>query len=158
MMSDIKMASANITSSSSSSSSSSSLTPHPNNAHLTLALVCQSNFNRSMAAHQAILLEGLTSDNNIFSYGVGTKVRLPGESINRPLIYDFGTPYRDIHRELKSKNVARYSSLTLYPLFYDIHTHVLSLSPSLLHTHIYIYQACLSLKFSSIHLFSLILT
>mmetsp|Transcript_33374 Transcript_33374/g.65615 ORF Transcript_33374/g.65615 Transcript_33374/m.65615 type:complete len:216 (+) Transcript_33374:166-813(+) len=70
-----------------------------------LALVCQSNLNRSMDAHNVLTREGYF----VRSYGAGTKVKLPGESKDKPNVYDFGTPYDDIFKDLTKKNEAKYS-------------------------------------------------
>lgn len=72
---------------------------------ISLALVCQSNVNRSMEAHALLKLHGYT----VRSFGAGSKVRLPGESKDKPNIYEFGTPYDHIHKDLKAKNEARYT-------------------------------------------------
>jgi len=72
---------------------------------IRIALICQSNLNRSMEAHLMLSKKGY----NVRSFGAGTKVRLPGEAANKPNIYDFGTPYDFIYNDLKTKNAARYA-------------------------------------------------
>jgi len=70
-----------------------------------IALVCQSNVNRSMEAHAMLQKKGY----KVRSFGAGSKVRLPGESVHKPNIYSFGTPYEEIYQDLKKKNQARYT-------------------------------------------------
>lgn len=53
--------------------------------------------NRSMEAHNALALRGYP----VCSYGTGTLVRLPGLSADRPAEFAFGTPYEDMHAELR---------------------------------------------------------
>jgi hypothetical protein len=43
------------------------------------------------------------------SYGVGQHVKLPGASKDTPNVYPFGTPYREIYEDLKSKDAALYA-------------------------------------------------
>jgi RNA polymerase II subunit A C-terminal domain phosphatase SSU72 len=71
---------------------------------IKIALVCQSNLNRSVEAHLLLLQNGYAAD----SYGAGNKVRLPGETIDLPNVYDFGTPYEQIALDLRGKNQQRY--------------------------------------------------
>eukprot|EP00667_Euglena_gracilis_P023229 EG_transcript_26159 len=55
----------------------------------TVNVVCQSNVNRSMAAHQRLLqCEGIT----VVSSGVGEKVKVPGPALDKPNVFDFGGP------------------------------------------------------------------
>ena len=62
---------------------------------IRIALVCQSNLNRSMEAHW-LLQE--TGNIRSYSFGAGTKVRLPGETIDRPHVYEFGTTYDQMYK------------------------------------------------------------
>ena len=99
-------------SSSTSSSSSSSSSPSPDDLVgspllFSLALVCQSNVNRSMEAHA--ILQRQQWPISLHSYGVGGKVRLPGETAHTPNVYDFGTPYTTMIADLRSKNLKRSS-------------------------------------------------
>ena len=71
---------------------------------MKFAMVCASNMNRSMEAHNLLKSEGL----DVESYGVGSQVKIPGPSAREPNIYQFGTPYKDIYDELKSKDEALY--------------------------------------------------
>ena len=97
----------------SASSSSSSSSPSPDDSFtppplFSLALVCQSNVNRSMEAHA--VLQRAQWPISIASYGVGGKVRLPGETAHTPNVYDFGTPYTAMIADLRNKNQRRYAT------------------------------------------------
>jgi RNA polymerase II subunit A C-terminal domain phosphatase SSU72 len=62
---------------------------------LSFAMVCSSNMNRSMEAHKQLKRKDL----NVYSYGVGTMVRLPAPN-NTQAVFPFGTPYKEIHSKL----------------------------------------------------------
>ena len=66
---------------------------------LKFAMVCYSNQNRSMEAHKVLADSG----HDVVSYGVGTSVRLPGPNRHEPNVYEFGTPYKAILADLRSK-------------------------------------------------------
>lgn len=72
---------------------------------LSIALVCHSNVNRSMEAHAILSANGYRF---VGSYGAGSKIRLPGETITKPNVYDFGTSYSYMISDLKHKNQSRY--------------------------------------------------
>jgi RNA polymerase II subunit A C-terminal domain phosphatase SSU72 len=55
-----------------------------------------------MEAHKVLAEAGF----NVVSYGVGTCVRLPGPNRYQPNIYEFGTPYKAILSDLRSKPAA----------------------------------------------------
>jgi RNA polymerase II subunit A C-terminal domain phosphatase SSU72 len=81
---------------------------------LSIALVCQSNVNRSMEAHA--ILQASAFPLTIGSYGVGAKVRLPGELASTPNVYDFGTAYSIMVADLERKNRARYEKNGILPM------------------------------------------
>lgn len=73
---------------------------------LRYAMVCSSNQNRSMEAHFIMKKQGF----DVSSYGTGAHVKLPGPSISKPNVYEFGTPYKQMFDELRRKDPE------LYPL------------------------------------------
>lgn len=63
--------------------------------------------NRSMAAHKLLKDSNFT----VSSYGTGQQVRLPGPTINRPNVYQFGTAYSEILQDLIRKDEKLYQIL-----------------------------------------------
>mmetsp|Transcript_4784 Transcript_4784/g.5924 ORF Transcript_4784/g.5924 Transcript_4784/m.5924 type:complete len:210 (-) Transcript_4784:203-832(-) len=82
-----------------SEKSKASPSPPPLSRQMALALVCNSNVNRSLEGHRILKEKGF---GRVWSYGVGSKVRLPG--IRGPSVYMFGTPFEAMQRDLENKN------------------------------------------------------
>jgi len=67
-----------------------------------------------MEAHAA--LASLQSPIAIESFGIGAKVRLPGESASTPNVYEFETPYLTMIKDLETKNITKYESNGILPM------------------------------------------
>mmetsp|Transcript_4751 Transcript_4751/g.5989 ORF Transcript_4751/g.5989 Transcript_4751/m.5989 type:complete len:262 (-) Transcript_4751:963-1748(-) len=71
-------------------------------SQLKFAMVCSSNMNRSMEGHFQLEKVGF----DVYSYGVGTQIRLPGPGGQE--VFDFGTPYQTIKDTLVSGGHAQW--------------------------------------------------
>ncbi|XP_053418557.1 RNA polymerase II subunit A C-terminal domain phosphatase SSU72-like [Nycticebus coucang] len=74
-------------------------------APLRVAMVCVSNINRSMEAHRTLRKKGLS----VQSFGIASRVRLPGPGPNLALIYDFATTYKEMYNDLLRKDREYYT-------------------------------------------------
>lgn len=80
-------------------------TPKEIRSSIRVAVVCQSNVNRSMEAHDSATKLGF----QVTSYGAGRKVKLPGLTADNPNEFEFGTSYDAMFRSLQEQNAEYYS-------------------------------------------------
>uniref|UniRef100_A0A1I8ID43 RNA polymerase II subunit A C-terminal domain phosphatase SSU72 n=2 Tax=Macrostomum lignano TaxID=282301 RepID=A0A1I8ID43_9PLAT len=72
---------------------------------LKIAVVCSSNQNRSMEAHDFLSKRGF----NVRSFGTGNQVKLPGPALNKPNLYNFDVTYQEIYADLERKDRRMYT-------------------------------------------------
>uniref|UniRef100_UPI00358E9B92 RNA polymerase II subunit A C-terminal domain phosphatase SSU72-like n=1 Tax=Myxine glutinosa TaxID=7769 RepID=UPI00358E9B92 len=72
---------------------------------LHVAVICSSNQNRSMEAHNLLSKKGI----NVRSFGTGLHVKLPGPSPDKPNVYEFKTSYEAMYQDLLQRDKELYT-------------------------------------------------
>jgi RNA polymerase II subunit A C-terminal domain phosphatase SSU72 len=65
-----------------------------------------------MEAHALLQKRGF----NVWSFGTGTNVKLPGISPDKPIVYNFRVPYREIYEELRAQNEEFFRNSAVLPM------------------------------------------
>ncbi|CAI9181195.1 unnamed protein product [Rangifer tarandus platyrhynchus] len=79
---------------------------------LRIAVVCSSNQNRSMEAHNVLSKRGFS----VRSFGTGEKVKPLGPTRDRPNVYDFRTTYEEMYKDLLRKDKEYYTENGILPM------------------------------------------
>jgi RNA polymerase II subunit A C-terminal domain phosphatase SSU72 len=79
---------------------------------LRFAMICISNMNRSIGVHEKLLNAGF----QVKSFGVGNKIKLPGLSKEKPILFPFGTTYEEIGNSLQKLDNELYTTRGLLKL------------------------------------------
>ncbi|ESO84301.1 hypothetical protein LOTGIDRAFT_236282 [Lottia gigantea] len=74
-------------------------------SEVKVAVVCSSNQNRSMEAHNFLSKKGYS----VRSFGTGNQVKLPGPSPDKPNNYDFNVTYDEMFKDLSQKDPELYT-------------------------------------------------
>ena len=77
-----------------------------NKVKMKISVVCASNQNRSMEAHDVLAKKGF----QVTSFGTNSMIKLPGPTANTPNSYPFGTTYESIRQDLLAKDPVLYRS------------------------------------------------
>jgi Ssu72-like protein len=93
----------------------------------SVALVCASNQNRSLEAHDLLKRRGF----DVSSYGTSSQCKLPGPSADKPNTFAFGTPYEVMYETLKAQNHELYLFIVLLILIVPVDEELDWLSPYL---------------------------